>query len=84
MTSPLTPYDNDTVYRPQPWHEVGEEHRYGKVDFDNSDETTVLTLLVRPDAEGAPVIDVEIGEGQRLQLVVNGRTVWFGVAGAEL
>jgi len=87
MTSPLNPYDTDTVYEPQLWVDPGSDaldDAYGKVDFDNGESTTVLTLLVRPDDEGARVIDVSIAEGDRVQLVVNGRTVWFGVAGAEL
>lgn len=84
MTSTLTPYDTDTVYEPQLWVEAGTyalDDSYGRVDFENSESATVLTLLVAPhDSQHA--IKVEISEGERVQLVVNGLTVWTGVAGA--
>lgn len=85
MSTRLTPYDNGTRLEPHVWVRRGdvatpgglprrvEENDYGRVDFDDDEGRTVLTLHVERTAEGytlhvenltAPLrIEVERDEG---------------------
>ena len=53
-----TKYEATGRLRPRPWP-VGPREGYGKVDFDDGDGKTVLTLFIQCDAEGGYVLHVE-------------------------
>lgn len=56
----LTPYDAGDRLQPMPWHtqplnlpDPEEADRYGKVDFDNDESSTVATLWIERGEDGS-------------------------------
>lgn len=70
----LTPYDDGSVLEPQPWRQTGDLSRYGKVDFDNDESGTQLTLKCLPIQRGVRV-EIDAQFDGIVQVVVDGRVV---------
>lgn len=53
MTAELTPYDTGERLEPRPWVQPGTQPKnlaaYGRVDFDNEESSTALTVFVDRD-----------------------------------
>lgn len=61
--SELTPYDKGTRLQPMPWHvqprnlpDPEEADRYGKVDFDDDEGSTVATLWIERQEDNTYVL----------------------------
>lgn len=52
-TSSLTPYDTGARLEPQPWPPDGDSDRYGRVDFDDDESATVLSVHAERLPSGA-------------------------------
>lgn len=81
MTRNLTPYDTGEILEPQ----LHPDHT-GKVDFDNDEAGTELTLSVRPSPEDdTHVIEVEGVEPENVAIrFANGATVTFDATGTPV
>lgn len=55
---PLTPYDTGERLEPRPWSTDGDPDRYGRVDFDDDEAATVLSVRVGKLASGAYALSV--------------------------
>jgi hypothetical protein len=79
----LTPYDTGTRLEPKPWHvqprnlpqDPAEAHRYGKVDFDDDEGATRLTVHVARNKDEAYTLYayVQDEEAPTVQLTVEGK-----------
>lgn len=58
QAAPLSPYDTGDVAEPHIWPPDGDPDRYGRVDFDTDDGTTVCTVRVIRDESGRHVLQV--------------------------
>lgn len=58
MVRDLTPYDTGERAEPRPWPTGGNADRddFGKVDFDNDESRTLITLWVERRPEGGHVV----------------------------
>lgn len=54
----LTPYDTGEVARPFIWEHYGETDRYGRVDFDNDESSTVATVWASRNQDGSYTLHV--------------------------
>ncbi len=70
-TTQPTPYDTGDHLEPQVWPIDGDPDRYGRVDLDDDEGATILTLRARR-AAGVTVLEVEDHAGD-LNVVVDGR-----------
>lgn len=73
MTGYLTPYDTGKRAEPQPWGTISrdalaeaspielalEEDRFGKVDFDDDEGASVVTIWVERNDRGFPVVHIQ-------------------------
>lgn len=55
---PLTPYDTGERLEPRPWSTDGDPERYGRVDFDDDEGATVLSVHVERLPSGACALHV--------------------------
>jgi transcriptional regulator of heat shock response len=79
----LTPYDTGSRLEPKPWHvqprnllqDPAEAHRYGKVDFDDDEGATRLTVHVARNNDEAYTLYayVQDEEAPTVQLTVEGK-----------
>jgi hypothetical protein len=78
---PLTPYDTGARLEPKPWVKdgyTGDEYirpvtpdDYGKVDFDNEEGATKLTVWAEPGEDGLVVLHV-CAHGNRVRIKWEG------------
>ena len=54
----LTPYDTGEVAQPFIWDHDGETDRYGRVDFDNDESSTVATVWASRNQDGSYTLHV--------------------------
>lgn len=54
----LTPYDTGAVAEPFIWEHYGETDRYGRVDFDNDESSTVATVWASRNQDGSYTLHV--------------------------
>ena len=54
----LTPYDTGEVAQPFIWEHCGETDRYGRVDFDNDESSTVATVWASRNQDGSYTLHV--------------------------
>ncbi|QIG59085.1 hypothetical protein SEA_RUBYRALPH_77 [Microbacterium phage RubyRalph] len=73
MRSDLTPYDTGKRAEPRPWaiptrDQIATaepidrgllEDRFGKVDFDDDESSTIVTVWVEHDVLGRPVVHIQ-------------------------
>ena len=77
-TPHLTPYDTGARLKPTIWPVLndpdanGPYSRYGKVDFDNDESATVLTVYVTPDNNGGHVVHVIAHDESPVSLDLEG------------
>lgn len=54
----LTPYDTGEIAQPFIWEHDGEADRYGRVDFDNDESSTVATVWASRNQDGSYTLHV--------------------------
>lgn len=59
MAEPLTPHDTGEVAEPSIWPNRGDLEDIGKVDFDDDESATVVTIRVARNDSGCYVVHVE-------------------------
>lgn len=70
MTAPfLTPYDTGSRLEPQLWPPNDDPDRAGRVDFDDDESATVLTVYAERLADGSHALHVELITGETNTLV---------------
>lgn len=67
-----TPYDTGERLEPNPWTPTRRDpDTYGRVDFENDESATELTLVIKADGNGGWVIEVDNHGGQPISMVVS-------------
>ena len=71
-----TPYDRETRLEPTTWRPDPTDHdSYGKVDFDDNEGKTVLTVYVAVDGDGSRTLHVTNHELEHLSIDMPGYDV---------
>lgn len=69
----LTPYDTGARLEPRLWRPVpGDDDSYGRVDFENDESSTELTIYVERNEDGGYRICVDQHADVELELVTSG------------
>lgn len=81
MTNALTPYDTGVRATPQVWANMGRnlhtlppierelaEDRYGKVDFENDEGSTVATVWLEKNAAGEYTVHIDNMQVTRIEV----------------
>ena len=66
-----TPYDTGARYEPQLWSPTSDDD-YGRVDFDNDESATVLTVYAEPDQDGTQLVIDPTGTDAPVTVVHQG------------
>lgn len=93
-TPRLTPYDNGTVAEPKPWQRDNralyaaiDEGRYddiGKVDFDNEESATVLTVRVTRAQDGHYCLHLNSFTDESIELVLSDGDTAVAMQGVDV
>lgn len=81
MTNNLTPYDTGARLEPKLWvtstsGTLGNASDFGKVDFENDESSTELTIYVEPDADSVNVVNIEVHFGDfHIEVAEEGRYI---------
>ncbi len=65
----LTPYDTGARLEPQPWPPDDDPDRYGRVDFDDDESATVLSVYAERLSDGTHALRVELIAGETNTLI---------------
>ena len=75
----LTLFDTGEALQPKPWpvSSMQDDDDWGKVDFDNDEKATELTLSIGPSKTVDRMLDLDIEKGSYdgLMIYVNGELV---------
>lgn len=64
----LTPYDSGARLEPRAWAPTADDE-YGRVDFDNDESATVITLWIERDDAGEYRLHLEADPDLPLQII---------------
>lgn len=74
MSTHLTPFDTGEILEPE-FHFDNRGVKTGKVDFDNDESATILTLSAYPSKAGGYLTVLDIDANDDVKIIVNGRVV---------